>query len=62
MKNKNTGRQSSREVKSGNTKHGSSTRVDSSPNKSIEENVNMPQGAESDYKEELLKSNKKKRP
>lgn len=62
MKNKNTGRQSHREGKSDNTKSGSSTRADSSPNKTIEENVNMPQGAESDYKKELLTSNKKKQP
>jgi hypothetical protein len=60
MKTKNTGRQSARAGKSDNTKHGSLTGVDSSLNKTTEQNVNMPQGAESVYKEELLKSNKKK--
>lgn len=40
----------------GNIGHDSTTRKTSSTNKTKTDDVNMPQGAESEYKEELLKS------
>lgn len=47
------------EDKSGNPVYASTTRLNSSTNKTKEEDVNMPQGAESDLKRELLISKKR---
>ena len=47
------------EDKSGKPVYASATKRNSSTNHRKEDDVNMPQGAESDYKEELLKSKKK---
>jgi hypothetical protein len=47
------------EDKSGKPVYASPTKRNSSTTHRKEDDVNMPQGAESDYKEELLKSKKK---
>lgn len=55
---KNIQQHPDQEDKSGKATYASTTRRNSSTNKSKAEDVNMPQGAESEYKEELLKSKK----
>ena len=47
------------EDKSGKPVYASSTKRNSSTNSRKEDDVNMPQGAESDFKEELVNSKKK---
>jgi hypothetical protein len=47
------------EDKRGKAVYGSTTKVNSSTNSPNERDVNMPEGAESDYKKELLQTKKK---
>lgn len=57
MKNKTrTQIHPNQEDKSGKPVYASTTRLNASTNKTKEDDVNMPQGAESDYKQELLTS------
>ena len=53
-------RHPNQEDKSGKAVYASPTRLNSSTNKSREEDVNMPRGAESNYKDELLETKKKR--
>jgi hypothetical protein len=62
MKNKPSPilRHPNQEDKSGNAVYASPTKLNSSTNKMREDDVNMPRGAESDYKDELLETKKKR--
>ena len=55
---KNIQQHPGQEDKSGKATYASSTSRNSSTNKLKADDVNMPRGAESEYKEELLKSRK----
>jgi len=61
MKEKKSSQQNhpNQEDKSGKPVYASSTKVNSSTNKTLEDDVNMPDGAETDFKEGLLDTKKK---
>ena len=61
MKQKNSTQQyhPNQEDKSGKPVYASSTKINSSTNKTREDDVNMPDGAETDFKEGLLDTKKK---